>query len=203
MGNFIQNKQLVKSLVGKQGQLFDKVRSQLKKLHQTSADFDNNKMEEYFRNISKQIIDFTDTVDFNAHIDSIICWSCELDELYNKLEGLANQNERLEKERDGKSLMEKVMTNEKIGVERSHFSGSGSHGSPAHFASGTPPNSLGKKLTKINNSGGLNAQALKVWSRVQAKLEDLDGLKSVDKLIAEATDKRNLSRLYEGWTSWV
>merc|ERR1711879_738237 len=49
----------------------------------------------------------------------------------------------------------------------------------------------------------LNAQALKVWNQVKVKLERLEGRKSVDELIKQATDPERLALLYEGWTSWV
>ena len=202
---FVNTKSIVKSLVGKQGQLFDKVRSQLKKLHQTSENFDNNKMEDYFRSISKEIVNFGDfevqlsTEQENACIEK---WSVELDTLYNKLEGLANSDETKMKITEG-GLIDKntvALLTEKV----PKFSGS-PYSSPANFGSGNQAKVGSGEIFKKSNTteDGLNAQALKVWARVQTKLEELDGMNSVDLLIKEATDKANLSRLYEGWTSWV
>ena len=201
---FHQNKQVVKSLVGKQGQLFDKVRSQLKKLHQTNADFDNNKMEEYFRSISKEMVDFGES-DGDSEQECIEKWSLELDNLYNQLEGLANPDDKSVDEKSQQLLEKNMKLQQYDGLQQ--FSGSSPYSSPkiGNNSSSLSGSKTGAKSSSTNNTttGGLNAQALKVWSKVQRKLHDLDGMNSVDLLIKEATDKTNLSKLYEGWTSWV
>eukprot|EP01126_Amoeba_proteus_P010740 TRINITY_DN14223_c0_g2_i2.p1 TRINITY_DN14223_c0_g2~~TRINITY_DN14223_c0_g2_i2.p1 ORF type:complete len:144 (-),score=37.19 TRINITY_DN14223_c0_g2_i2:204-635(-) len=58
-----------------------------------------------------------------------------------------------------------------------------------------------------------NVHALNVVKRVKQKLEGTDGLErgagsmtvteQVNWVIKEATSTHNLSRMYEGWTSWI
>ena len=174
-------KKRVKSLIFRQGKLFDNVREQLKKLHHADDSVESSQnIENKFKSVSKEMVSF----DGDAAENQLEEWQEKLEYVYDMLENLSKDLEK---------VMETQETEEKSFTPKEGLSN--------QFGSGSRP--MTPLLGKVKSVGGANVQAMKVWKVVERKLKKQNIDEQVESLIEEAKSKKNLCKLFEGWTSWV
>lgn len=210
----------VKELVKKQAKLFENVRKQLKQMQSISSSNENDNkaknVEMTFKEISIEMLNFVrnsedrelnlpgqtfSSSNFALNDKRIEDWHHKLITLYQELEELS-----CVKPNQSPSQMDPILAkpSARSSLPVEHTAPAGLVKMPEEKIENSSGSTNGVKSqtkAKINNMA--NQQARKVLDRIENKLNTLDGIRTVEKLVAEAMDLENLSKLYEGWTSWV
>ena len=200
---FKSKSEQVSSLILKQAKLFETVRQQLKQMQNISSNENENKaqnIEKTFREISKEMLNFVRNFEGGTVSDraigeqttenNISSWSQKLSNLYVELEEL-----QFSVKAKNKNIQAAANSDSSAGLSTSTAN------KPENWQA--PGSGREKIIGKLSTKDQANQQARKVLDKIEYKLTKLEGMATVERLVEEAMNVGNLSKLYEGWTSWV